>query len=108
MQELIAPVRCVREPALDAAYPAQWPATVRLTTRDGRSFFQHVAYPKGDPENPLDWPELVDKFRALTDAVLPPADAPAIIARAAALASLPSIRALTATLPRGQAVGSRR
>lgn len=59
-------IRCVPDPSLDKVYPKQWPATVVLSSRDGRKFSTRIDYPKGDPENALSWEELAEKFRKLT------------------------------------------
>jgi 2-methylcitrate dehydratase PrpD len=63
-------VRCFHDPALDALFPARWPARVQLTLRDGRTLEAYVEYPKGDPENPLSDEELETKFHALTGPVI--------------------------------------
>lgn len=82
---LMARVRCVRDPSLDARWPGQWPATVAIETTDGRRLETRVDYPKGDPENPLTWEELVAKFHALTEGALPPERRQRVIEAAAGL-----------------------
>ncbi|MFC1824720.1 MmgE/PrpD family protein, partial [Thermodesulfobacteriota bacterium] len=37
--------------------------TVRM--RDGKQVVKEVKYAKGDPENPLSWDEIIDKFDML-------------------------------------------
>jgi 2-methylcitrate dehydratase PrpD len=51
------------DPDLDARYPREFPADVRLTLRDGRTVRAVVYNPKGDPEAPLTAEELTAKFR---------------------------------------------
>ncbi|MCK5487474.1 MAG: MmgE/PrpD family protein, partial [Desulfobacterales bacterium] len=34
-------------------------------TKDGKTYSTRIDFPKGDPENPLTWDELIDKFRNL-------------------------------------------
>jgi 2-methylcitrate dehydratase PrpD len=63
-------VHCVRDPALDARFPRQWPAWTEVETNDGRTLRIAVDYPKGDPENPLSPAELADKFEELSGEVL--------------------------------------
>ncbi|GAJ20459.1 unnamed protein product, partial [marine sediment metagenome] len=48
----------------------RWPASVEIVTKDGRHFSTRIDYPKGDPENPLSWEELVQKFDELSSPVL--------------------------------------
>jgi 2-methylcitrate dehydratase PrpD len=66
---LMPKVGYVRDPELETHYPREWPAWARVTLKDGRQLSAHVRYPKGDPENPLSWEELVEKYRALAGAV---------------------------------------
>ena len=47
------------------------PDIVRVTLRDGRQVQQRVDIPKGDPERPLTWDELVAKCRGCAAGVLP-------------------------------------
>jgi 2-methylcitrate dehydratase PrpD len=58
-------VECVVDPELDRTFPKQWGATAEILTREGKKYFAKVDYCKGDPENPLSWDELVDKFHGL-------------------------------------------
>ncbi len=59
-------VECVVEPDLDKTFPKQWPATAEILMKDGKNYFTRVEYCKGDPENPLSWEELIEKFNDLT------------------------------------------
>ena len=70
VKDLMSRVSCVKDPALEANYPSQWPAWVEIDTRDGRRLRADVKYPKGDPENALSWDELKDKFCNLTAPVI--------------------------------------
>src|SRR4051794_37070845 len=44
---------CRVDPALDAQYPAAWPARVEVTLADGGILSASVQHAKGDPRNPL-------------------------------------------------------
>ena len=70
VKDLMAKVRCVKDPKLDAAFPQQWPAWVQVRTRDGRTLRSEATYPKGDPENALSSVELEQKFRDLTSVAI--------------------------------------
>jgi 2-methylcitrate dehydratase PrpD len=63
-------IHCRRDASLDHEFPARWPASVQLTTKDGRRFSTRIDYPKGDPENPFSDDELEQKFCQLTAGVL--------------------------------------
>ncbi len=54
------------DPELDRTFPNQWSATAEMFTNDGKRYFTKIEYPKGDPENPLSWEELIDKFHDLS------------------------------------------
>jgi 2-methylcitrate dehydratase PrpD len=59
-------VECVIDPDLDETFPRQWCATAEVFTKDGKRYFTKVEYCKGDPENPLSWEELIEKFHDLS------------------------------------------
>ncbi|MBM4348675.1 MAG: MmgE/PrpD family protein [Deltaproteobacteria bacterium] len=54
-------------PELDETFPRQWCATAEIFTNDGKRYFTRIEYPKGDPENPLSWDELIEKFYDLSN-----------------------------------------
>jgi len=51
---------------LDRTFPRQWCATAEVLTKEGKLFFTKVEHCKGDPENPLSWEELIEKFHDLS------------------------------------------
>lgn len=55
---------------LDAQTPAIWPAKLTISLMDGATLATSVEYPKGDPENPLTWEEVIAKFAGLTAGIL--------------------------------------
>jgi 2-methylcitrate dehydratase PrpD len=69
MKQMMDRVRCVEDPELEKVFPKQWPATAEIKTKDGRTFSTRIDYPKGDPENPLSWDELIEKFNGLTSSI---------------------------------------
>jgi len=69
VQKLMSKVGYARDPGLEKNYPKEWPAWARVNLQDGREVAAHVRFPKGDPENPLSWDELIDKYRTLAGAV---------------------------------------
>jgi 2-methylcitrate dehydratase PrpD len=60
--ELAAKVRCVANPECDAIFPNQFPAVLRVKTRDGRWLEERVMANRGGPDNPLSEDELKTKF----------------------------------------------
>jgi 2-methylcitrate dehydratase PrpD len=66
VRAMMKKVRVHFDPALEKTFPKQWAGTARIVTNQGREYSTKVAYPKGDPENPLSWEELIDKFHDLS------------------------------------------
>jgi 2-methylcitrate dehydratase PrpD len=58
-------VRMVRDPEIDAAYPARWIGSVDVETTDGRLLRGRVDEPKGDPGNTLSRTEIEEKAQRL-------------------------------------------
>jgi len=69
VKNLMEKVYCVKDPELDKVYPKHWPATAEIKTKNSQVFSIRLEYPKGDPENPLTWDELIEKFRGLASAI---------------------------------------
>ncbi|MCC6177165.1 MAG: MmgE/PrpD family protein [Chloroflexi bacterium] len=89
------------DPALDARYPREFPAEVRLTLRDGRTVAATVGSPKGDPENPLSHQELTDKFLGMLPGTPYAGHADALAASITGLDTRPDVRGLVG-LPSGR------
>ncbi|MBN1104358.1 MAG: MmgE/PrpD family protein [Deltaproteobacteria bacterium] len=66
VREMMGRISCVHDPDLEKDFPKRWPASVSIVTRSGEEFKTHIDYPKGDPENPLTWEELIRKFKDLS------------------------------------------
>ena len=69
VQALMPRVSYTPDPALEEHFPRQWPAWARIQLDGGREVSSQVRFPKGDPDNPLSWQELIDKYRALVGSV---------------------------------------
>jgi 2-methylcitrate dehydratase PrpD len=66
VRALMRKVRVHFDPALEKTFPRQWAGTAKLVTTQGQVYRTKVEYPKGDPENPLTWEELIAKFHELS------------------------------------------
>lgn len=108
-RELARKVEIVVDPAVEAVYPAQFGASVKLTLTNGSVCERMVLDCHGTPADPCSSREHLDKFRLLAGARLP-ASAVADLARLVDMvATLPSVRALTIPLRPGDVtVGYRR
>src|SRR6185437_12521668 len=74
VRSLMAKVSVLADPALDARYPRDWPATVRVTAVDGTEHERLVTRPFGDPGTGFGWDAATEKFAAIA----PHADARAV------------------------------
>ena len=92
VKEMMSRVSCVEDPELEAVFPRQWPASVELLTEDGRRFSIRIDYPKGDPENPLTWEELLGKFGELASPIYPEERKKKIISKVQALEQEKSVK----------------
>jgi 2-methylcitrate dehydratase PrpD len=72
VRQMMSKVVVVKDPLIEETFPREWPARVVMHLADGAVYEKFVRYPKGDPENPLTWEEMADKFRALAGTLLPP------------------------------------
>ena len=69
VKEIMRKVKCVNDPEIEKDFPRQWKAVAEVGTTDGKTYTAKVDYPKGDPENPFTWEELIEKFRNLISKV---------------------------------------
>ena len=76
--DLAARVKVVASAECDAIFPNQFPAVLRVTTRDGRVHEARVMANRGGPANPLTTDELTVKFMANATRVMTPAEAGAM------------------------------
>ena len=65
IRELTSKVHARIEGEIEARYPAEWPARVRVCLANGATLDAETRYPKGDPENPLSRTEIEEKFSTL-------------------------------------------
>ena len=69
VKEMMKRVSCVEDHEIEKSFPKKWPASATLVTKNGEAYSARIDYPKGDPENPLTWNELIKKFRGLVSPV---------------------------------------
>ena len=81
-------------PEIEKAFPQKWPAEVEITTKQGEKYRVRLDYPKGDPENPFSWDEIIEKFMHLAVDVFPEDKCRAIIQRVRSIEVEPDVKAL--------------
>ncbi|MGD9040939.1 MAG: MmgE/PrpD family protein [Desulfobacteraceae bacterium] len=89
--QLMEQIEIHSDPQLSLQYPAKWPARVEIITRDGKSLRGSSDYPKGDPENPLEERDVIEKFRDLTRGLLSESRAEAIVERVMGLEDMDDV-----------------
>jgi 2-methylcitrate dehydratase PrpD len=93
-------ITCRVDPALDAQYPAAWPARVEITLADGRTLAAATQYAKGDPRNPLSLDEVIAKHRSIVAGVVDESTDDAILEFILHLETKPDFSELTRILKR--------
>jgi len=73
------------------------PAAVEVTTRRG-VFLHEVLYPKGDPNNPMTWADVTQKFKTQSEPVLDSAVAQEIVERVAGIEAEKNVRSFAERL----------
>jgi 2-methylcitrate dehydratase PrpD len=98
IRHLMDLTKCRVDPALDAQYPAAWPARVEITLADGRTLSASVQYAKGDPRNPLSQDEVIAKHRSIVAGVVDEQMDDAILEFILCLETKPDLTELTRIL----------
>ncbi|MGZ8231848.1 MAG: MmgE/PrpD family protein [Burkholderiales bacterium] len=73
------------------------PAAVEVTTRRG-VFQREVLYPKGDPNNPMTWADVTQKFKTQSEPILDSAVAQEIVERVAGIEAEKNVRSFAERL----------
>lgn len=69
IRELMVRVSCIEDSEIEKEFPQKWPAKVEITSKRGEKYSAQLEYPKGDPQNPLTWNEIITKFQSLATTV---------------------------------------
>jgi 2-methylcitrate dehydratase PrpD len=67
---MMGKVVMMKDARIEEKFPDEWAAHAAIELVDGRRFEKFIAYPKGDPGNPLSWDELIVKFKSLAAPVV--------------------------------------
>jgi len=101
VRKMMRRVRCVVDADIEKDFPRKWPARVKITTTRGQAFSVKIEYPKGDPENPLTWEELIAKFTELVQPVYSSGRISKIIETTRSLERADALTSLLELLPVG-------
>jgi 2-methylcitrate dehydratase PrpD len=94
---LMDKISVTHDPELDRAFPAAWPAWIRISTAAG-TFCSETLNPPGHPDRPIDISATIERFRAYSGAELDPAAQNATIDLVQGLAALKDMTTLTEPL----------
>jgi 2-methylcitrate dehydratase PrpD len=100
--DIMACVDCYKDSSLDGLYPSKWPAEAIIETTDGKTFTSRIEYPKGDPENPLSWEDIQDKFLNMVSTVYSTKQANNIIGCVVNLEKIENVSSVLEDLKREQ------
>ncbi len=70
LQAMLERVTCVHDPAMDPRFPTDRPSRVEVRFTDGSRCSAEIAYPKGDPRDPLSDADLIAKLDSLAPAAM--------------------------------------
>ena len=70
IRTLLAKIKVVADPEIDALFPGVKRARVRITTTSGEQHSAQVDHAKGSPQNPLSDEDIIAKFRANASGVI--------------------------------------
>lgn len=66
-KSLLQKIRLIVDKSLEKEFPQGYASIVEIDTTAGQRYSQRTDYAKGDPENPVGWEEIEQKFRNLTN-----------------------------------------
>ncbi|NWG01809.1 MAG: MmgE/PrpD family protein [Syntrophaceae bacterium] len=98
VKQMMRRVECEVDPDLEKTFPKQWGATAEILTKDGKNYSTKVEFCRGDPENPLSWEEMIEKFRDLSGHFLTKERQSKIVNEVRRLEEIKDLRKLSPTL----------
>jgi len=98
IKDLMEKIKLIHAEDLEPLFPAARPARVIVEMIDGLNFREEVHLMPGDPENPLSWNDLIEKFTHCTQVFLNKKSREKILETVFSLEQLPDIRVLTELL----------
>ncbi len=104
IKQMMGKVALTKDKRIEKNFPDEWPARVEVQLRNDKRLNKNVRYPKGDPENPMSWPELAAKFDSLATRALPKAQCDQIARAVQSLNSATVLSDIWASLPSSKPV----
>lgn len=101
--KLMRRIRVVSDDEANREYPRRWVAAVQIRAK-GKEFTDRRWQMRGEPESPLDWPEIVAKFENLAMSVVGRENCQRLVAMVTSLDSVPDLREIGDLLKRPAAL----
>lgn len=79
VRELASRVKLLFDEEIDSKFPATRPCRITVRTKSNKVYVEENHYRTGDPERPMTWEQMQEKFRDLSGHVLSPERQEAII-----------------------------
>ncbi|RJR53230.1 MAG: MmgE/PrpD family protein [Desulfobacteraceae bacterium] len=98
VRKVMSRVFCVQDEKMEKEFPRKWPAEVEITTTNGRTYRSALDHPRGDPENPLSWEEIIEKFTALASSVFSKEQCETIVDRVRTVEAETNVNSLMGSL----------
>jgi len=70
MKSLLNRINLVIDDSLQEKFPQGYASIVEIETTEKKKYIKETDYAKGDPENPVDWNDIENKFKKLAGTVL--------------------------------------
>lgn len=80
VQALLHNVDMQVDPKIDQLVPKSWPCGIEAVTASGKVLKSYINDPTGDPENPLTWEGVIEKFQVMVAGVITPTVADKVVA----------------------------
>ena len=100
VKKMMRKIRCIKDPEIEKDFPKKWAAVAKIKTTTGKQYAASINYPRGDPENPFSWKELIAKFQNLISPVYSETRQGQIIEKVRSLEQIQDVRELSELLAR--------
>jgi len=93
-KSLLKKIRLVVDESVEKEFPQGYASIIEIETSQGDRYSQRTDYAKGDPENPVNWEDIENKFKKLAGTILSSDRLEEIIAKVKQLENITDMRQL--------------
>lgn len=95
VKSLLNRINLVVDDSLQKEFPQGYASIVEIETTEKKKYIKETDYAKGDPENPVDWNEIENKFKKLAGTVLEQNKTEEIISKVRSIENISDITQVT-------------